>query len=528
MGAAPPTSSASSESVPMPDPNLDLAVSLAPPSGLKPGDVIAGKYRIDGQLGAGGMGVVLSATHLDLDAPVAIKVVRDEFAQNEEVVARMLFEARAAAKMRGSHVVRVLDVARLESGAPYIVMERLEGSDLATLLTERGALPIQDAVDFLLEACEGLAEAHALGIIHRDLKPENLFLASSADGLVLKILDFGISKDIGTAFRVSPRSALTNAGFAVGSPYYMAPEQMRASPEVDTRADIWSLGAILFELLTGNCPFAGETLPVVCAKVLGDDAPSLRSFSEQTPEQLDAILRCCLQKDPSERFDSVGHLAAALRDFASTEGQRSADRSARLASGINLKSDREPKPRTPVHLLPVIVSSSSTLKSPGRSSGGSQLAAAAKPVASSAPTSRLARLLAGAGVAALLLIASRAVWRGGDSPSPTSKPSPAVNLAAAAPPPLRSQSAPARDTPEQTAAPAAPAPADGPPARQSAGVSASSAARPQRVGKLRARPAQATTEPPASAIAETSRPSPSPSPVLQPSPTDNDDLGGRY
>jgi serine/threonine-protein kinase len=326
----------------MTDP-AEQTLTLLPLLGLSPGCVIAAKYRVDNVLGSGGMGVVLGATHLELDVTVAIKVMRPELAGNEEVVARMLFEARAAAKLRSAHVARVLDVGRLEGGAPYIVMERLEGRDLASALDELGAFPIQDSVDYILQVCEGLAEAHALGVVHRDLKPENLFLAATPEGSVLKVLDFGISKDVGNFFSRGPRSALTNAGSAVGSPYYMSPEQMRASLEVDSRADIWSLGCILFELLTGRCPFEGESLPAVCARVLGEQAPSLQRHANEAPDELDAIIRRCLEKDRNERFENVGELAAALKDFASAEGQRSADRSLRVASGINLKSGRTPQ-----------------------------------------------------------------------------------------------------------------------------------------------------------------------------------------
>src|SRR5450432_2491232 len=316
----------------MPQSSSEIAAMCQ--AGLPVGSVVAGKYRVDGLLGSGGMGVVVSATNLDLDAPVAIKVVRDELVNNEEVVSRLVQEARSAAKMHGAHMVRVLDVARLETGAPYIVMERLEGSDLATLLSDRGALPIQEAVGYVLQACEGLAEAHSLGIVHRDLKPENLFLAMTPDGIVLKILDFGISKDLGSSGRAGPRAALTSAGRAVGSPYYMAPEQMRASPSVDGRADIWSLGAVLFELLTGKCPFEGESVQVVCVNVLNVDTPSLRSFSDDAPENLDAIVRRCLEKNPEARFQTVTALATALRDFNSADRQCLADR--RVASGISL------------------------------------------------------------------------------------------------------------------------------------------------------------------------------------------------
>jgi serine/threonine-protein kinase len=313
---------------------------------LAPGDVLGGKYRVDRLLGAGGMGVVLSATHLELEAPVAIKVVRDEYARNEEVVARMLFEARAVAKLKSSHVVRVLDVARLESGAPYIVMERLEGSDLAKLLVERGTLPVQEAVDYVLQACEGLAEAHALGIVHRDLKPENLYLANTREGSVVKVLDFGISKEIGegvAGMSLSPRSVMTTAGYAVGSPYYMSPEQMRAG-EVDARTDVWALGAILYELLSGRCPFEGESLAVVCARVLGEDeAAPLASMAPGTPAGLSSVVACCLRKNREERFGSVDEVVTALRAFASLDGQRSAARLSRPISGdsrLRLGSDR--------------------------------------------------------------------------------------------------------------------------------------------------------------------------------------------
>jgi eukaryotic-like serine/threonine-protein kinase len=325
-----------------------LEINSLSQSGMEPGTILGGKYRVDGFLGAGGMGVVLSATNIDLDAPVAIKVVRDEFADNEEVVSRMVFEARSVARLRSAHVVRVLDVARLASGAPYIVMECLQGGDLATLLSERGALPIAEAVAYVLQACEGLAEAHALGIVHRDLKPENLFLAATPEGSTLKILDFGISKD--TARR-GPRPSLTSAGRTVGSPFYMSPEQMRASPNVDRRADIWSLGAVLFELVTGKCPFQGQSMPVVCSKVLSQDPPPLRSLCEHAPDELDLIIRRCLEKNPDARYDNVTALAAALRDFASSHAQATARR-ARLAASISSINLRRERAQTPPPSIP--------------------------------------------------------------------------------------------------------------------------------------------------------------------------------
>ena len=300
--------------------SAQLAISDATP--LVPGSIVDNKYRIDGCLGEGGMGVVLSATHLELDAPVAIKVVREEYVGSADIVARVLFEARAVARMRSSHVVRVLDVARLDSGCPYIVMEQLQGVDLGQALWDHGAFSVPQAIDYVLQACDGLAEAHSLGIVHRDLKPGNLFLAATPEGVVLKVLDFGISKEVNTPLRSdsrTPRTSLTSAGDPVGSPYYMAPEQMRASPDVDARADIWSLGAILFELTSGQSPFEGETITEVCAKVLTEDPPSLAQVSGGAVTELDHVIARCLEKDPERRYQSVSDFAAALRAWRPSE-----------------------------------------------------------------------------------------------------------------------------------------------------------------------------------------------------------------
>jgi len=308
--------------------------SQSEPFTLGPGAIVGGKYRVDGFLGTGGMGVVLSATHLELDAPVAIKIVRDDLAANEAVVSRLLFEARAAARMQSVHVVRVLDVDRLDNGAPYIVMERLRGSDLASLLQERPSLPVNEALGYVLQACEGLIEAHGLGIVHRDLKPENLFLADTPEGKVLKILDFGISKDLGTPIREGGRTTLTKGGAAIGSPSYMAPEQIRAEPNLDARADIWSLGTILFELIAGRCPFEAETVATMYQKVLTEDPPSLRAFSPGAPGELDTVIQLCLRKDPDDRFQTVQELAIALRSIARPVPVERV----RLESGVELRA----------------------------------------------------------------------------------------------------------------------------------------------------------------------------------------------
>lgn len=297
---------------------------------FKVGDTLAGKYRIDRVLGIGGMGVVVAATHLDLDSKVAIKVMRDELLDEPSAVQRLMLEARAAAKIRSEHVARVLDVSTLPSGVPYIVMEFLDGCDLAQLLSEQGTLPVAQAADYLLEACEALAEAHAAQIIHRDLKPENLFVARGADGSpTIKVVDFGISKQIGPA---ANERALTNPSTAVGSPQFMAPEQMQ-SRAVDARADIWALGAILYQSVTGKHAFDGKTLPEVCAKVLGQEPPSMRSLKPELPGELELLVQRCLKKNPDQRFGDVAGFAAALAPFGTSGAQRSMERVNRVLRG---------------------------------------------------------------------------------------------------------------------------------------------------------------------------------------------------
>ncbi len=278
------------------------------------GDVVDGKYRIDGVLGAGGMGVVLRATHLGLDRKVAIKFLLAEALARPDIVARFAREARAAAKIMSEHVARVLDVGALASGAPYLVMEYLEGEDLERVLASRGRLGVDEAAGYVLEACEAVAEAHAAGIVHRDLKPANLFLAGRADGSkAVKVLDFGMSK---VASAGAASFALTTAKTVLGSPLYMAPEQMENAKGVDARADIWALGVILFEATTGAAPFTGETLVELTRAILLEPAPSLSALHPSIPPAFEAVVRRCLEKERAKRFEHVAELAGALQPFA--------------------------------------------------------------------------------------------------------------------------------------------------------------------------------------------------------------------
>lgn len=314
-----------------------------PSAEYAPGAVLDGKYRLESVLGTGGMGVVWLATHLGLEARVAVKMIRPELAQDELVIHRMLCEARAAAQLRGQHVVRVLDVARLPSGAPYLVLEYLEGNDLFEQVATHGPIAVDEAVDWMLQACEALAEAHATGIVHRDLKPENLFLAVQPDGSrALKILDFGVSKRLQGEGQGDRRA--TQDGCIVGSPNYMAPEQVRGWPTVDPRADIWSLGAILYELVTGVCPFDAGSVAEICRMVMAEPPPPMRTFRPDLPEELEQVILRCLEKDRERRYASVDALARDLAAFGSGRALARAVHVTRIAERTSLNCWPAPAP----------------------------------------------------------------------------------------------------------------------------------------------------------------------------------------
>ncbi len=289
------------------------------------GEIVAGKFRVEREIGKGGMGVVVEATHLQLGRRVAIKFLIAGTAPQHRK--RFKREARAVAKLHGEHVVKVIDVGELEEGGiPYMVMELLEGTDLAEELKNSGQFSVKDAVDYLLQACEALAEAHAAGIIHRDLKPANLFLTRAPDGSkTVKVLDFGIAKVV----EDDPDEAetqLTRAADQMGTPRYMSPEQIKDAHEVDERSDIWALGTILYQFVTGKTPFHLGSGYQVAMMIREESPPPPSSLRADLPPRLEEVILRCLEKEPEQRFASVADFAAAIAPFGPRQATDSVKR----------------------------------------------------------------------------------------------------------------------------------------------------------------------------------------------------------
>ncbi len=423
---------------------------------LAPGQVIADKYRVERVLGEGGMGYVVAAHHLKLDQRVALKFLKPEALKHPHVVQRFAREARAAAKIRGEHVARVIDVGDLPSGAPYIVMEHLDGEDLAHRLHQRGPLPVAEAVGYMLEVCEALAEAHAAGIVHRDLKPPNLFLARSAGRIpIIKVLDFGISKSLGEDAETGRN--LTSTSMVMGTPHYMSPEQLRASRDVDARSDIWALGVVLFELLTGQPPFDGENTTAVITAIVADEPRGLLELLPDAPPGLWGVIRRCLAKPRAERYANVLELARELSPFALASAQTSLTRIERIAMPM---VSNAPPPDTEVTAGLVLATTS---VAPGHSALGAptvptvNLAGKVEPVThatwnatlpaavSQVPKPRRPPLLAAGAV--LVVVAAGASWLARGASSATD-PQPVASQTAASP-------TPASPVPVQSTIPAA-------------------------------------------------------------------------
>jgi eukaryotic-like serine/threonine-protein kinase len=393
--------------------------------GVEIGATVVGKYRIDRIVGKGGMGIVAQAMHLQLGQPVAMKFLLPEVRGDQQIVQRFVREAQAAAQLRSEHVARVIDVGALENSAPYMVLEYLDGTDLAHF--PRSQLTVGATVDLVLQACEALAEAHALGIVHRDIKPGNFFVTRGADGgLLLKVLDFGISKV------PAANSELTGSHTVIGTPVYMSPEQMRSPRAVDHRSDIWSLGVVLYELLQGAPPYRDDAFLAMAIKVVNDPLPAL---SVRLPGDLDQIVYRCLEKNPAKRFQTVAALAHALSKYAQSETQ----------AAISVQRTKHLVGPTTPH-VPVEPDSTRSEARPSTLSGS--VTARTVPLHKRIPRRRpIAVLVVAAGIVALAVAGS---YIAGSTRSSTARERPAITTS---PPSIPSPTPPAT---------APPTPANGP------------------------------------------------------------------
>ncbi len=471
---------------------------MSPPHAPELQSVLLGKYRVDSIIGEGGMGVVLKAHHIELDEFVAIKCLLPEMMERKDIVSRFLREARAAVKLKGKHVARVIDVGKLETGVPYIVMEYLEGADLNAIIKHHGWQDPAVVVDLMLQACEAIAEAHSIGIIHRDIKASNFFVTQPQNQApVLKVLDFGI------ATAPEGTSDLTSTQSVIGTPAYMAPEQMRSSRTADVRSDIWSLGVVLYEMLEGKRPFRSDVYSELCLKVGMD--PPMPMVQPHIGEALRAVVLKCLEKTVERRYQSVAELAFDLMPFASDPllARASVEQCARLlgrrgsrvfGDAARAPDDATPPPvtppsSTPVRLTPASMSaadrSSRTPVSasqpgaqvlgrptppPGRVSTPTSIQASSGEVGSEPPPPRRSRRLLAIGLTAMTLssggIAAYMVASSGPNAAvitPAKQPAPELPkivapVAVTPIPETKPEPVPAAPPPEIPAPPPAPEP----------------------------------------------------------------------
>ena len=443
---------------------LHLVSSVESP--VREGQVFNGKFRIERLIGEGAMAVVVEATHLGLDERVALKFLRRAALAQPELVARFRREARASVKIKSDHVAKVFDVGDAEDGTPFIVMELLAGTDLSLLLQIRKRLEAEEVADFVIQACEGIAAAHVRGIVHRDIKPENLFLAQGPGARkLIKVLDFGISKAALGASPLDLDLASHHTSQIMGSPHYMSPEQLRSTRDVDARADIWSLGVVIFELLTGDTPFTSSEVTSLIAQILHDPHQRLGGLRADLPEGLEAVVDRCLAKSPDDRFQDAAELAAALLPFAPKRARASVERIKDIARtrGGSAASDADSIPPPPAP-------TATPTRSPETRNATSQTAiASAVPVAEPSPRRRGGVLwLLGAVVLLAGVILVMRMLPGGTKPqtalelssasASVAPPSPAVMAATSptTPPPATAETAAAPPTTVDAAEPGAP------------------------------------------------------------------------
>jgi serine/threonine-protein kinase len=434
---------------------------------LRPGFVVGGKYRVERVLGTGGMAVVVEATHVTLGRRVAIKVLQGDSSRAADVASRFHREAQIAAQLPGEHIARVSDVGITEAGEPYLVMELLVGRDLDAELRARGALPVTEAVDYLLQACEGVAEAHAAGLVHRDLKPGNLFLTRRRDGTpVIKVLDFGISK----AAPGQGDQSLTKTTSTFGTPLYMSPEQVQSAKHVDGRSDQHALGAILYALLTGSPPYQGESLTAL-AVIIATQAPRpIREQRAEIPPPLEAAVFRALAKSPAHRFPDLAGFAAAIAPFGGPESP------ARVRCIMDALAPPMPG-REPISRVVQL----------SAAPAASQPLPEINPLEADQPRRRFLRLTAVATMVTVVVGLVVVVWVRGGPASDSDVPGAEVNAATDAPTTAPSGTA--------TATPSVPQAAPPPPVATSAPASAPSATAPPKAPSATARPTATAAHP---------------------------------
>ncbi|MEZ4294040.1 MAG: serine/threonine-protein kinase [Polyangiaceae bacterium] len=358
------------------------------------GDLIGGKYRLEKPLAKGGMGSVWLARHTELDAPVAVKFMAIELAGTAAAVARFKREAKAAAQLRSPHVVHIHDYG-VEEGTPFMVMELLDGEDLAGELARVRRLSVERIAGIVTQVAKALSLAHAAGIVHRDLKPSNLFLARSGEDEIVKVLDFGVAKETMPTLVVDR----TTSGVLIGSPQYMSPEQARGEP-VDLRSDLWSLGVVVYEALTGSPPFESQHLGALLAKIHEASPLPPRALVASLPAGVDDFMRRALARQPEDRFASAKAMADALSALASAGEVR---REPAPGPGVGARSVVVVDPRAPVGR------NADTLPAEGPNPVSTTMHGDAR---AKAPAPGKKRAIVSAGIAVAAAVIALAVWLG--------------------------------------------------------------------------------------------------------------------
>ena len=427
---------------------------------LTVGAIVDGKYRVDRVLGRGAMGVVVQATHEQLGERVALKFLRYRAkAGGEDFQQRFKREAKVSAMLKNEHITRVIDVGLWRDRVPYMVMDYLDGTDLREVMKSTGQLPIGTAIDYTVQICVGIAEAHAAGIVHRDLKPSNLFVTKRPDGSdLVKILDFGISK-----WRAGETELddLTQTGVVLGSPKYMAPEQLFGSSNVDSRADVWSIGAILYEMIAGRPPFDLPTFTRICAELsTNNPPPPLGARCADVTPEIEAVVMSCFARDPDKRTRDVAELAGNLLD--AVQAPFAAPMRQKIASILEPGSGPLSSSGAKSSYGAMSSGTYGAMSTTGSGRTPAALATASGPLSTSAagtavekePQRRGTALpwLVGGGAVIAAAVAYFAFSGGGHPPSPNTPPSAAAAIATPpSPPPAASVPAPPDSSPPAAA-----------------------------------------------------------------------------